>query len=256
MMNIILSFDDGRIDTFSNAFNVIKENNLTASVHITTGFIDGSFITDEFGKNMKPISVDNIKEMFDYGIDISSHGDKHVMESTDFITSKAKINKWTNKNEGVGFSVPNSSATKADIRCFLDSTNPKPFYIRVGRNKKCRSFVNKVRYVLYKLFHTQFLFNGFNKNNLIKIFDPYNIESCVIKRHTKHKHIIRFIKKYSSFDCSLVLMLHSVVKKPSNEWEWGLDEFKLLCNELNRLQKNNLIKVTNLKTKVLDIGYE
>lgn len=244
-MRIVLSFDDGRTDTFSNAFPILKKYNLTASVHITTGFIDGSFETDEFGVGMKPLTILELNQMKEYGIDISSHGDRHMMESNDYFASKNKIEKWIGINK-IGFSVPNSSAEKAEIDKFLMATKFDPLYIRVGRDKKSRSFINKVRYVFYKMFHFQSAFNSFNKCNLISDVDRYYIKSCVVKKHTKAKNIIQFIKKYQNNEYLLVLMLHSISVKPSNQWEWELNQFDELCNELCKMQNAGLITISNL----------
>lgn len=37
---VVLTFDDGHIDFYNNAWPLIKKHNLTASIYITTGFID------------------------------------------------------------------------------------------------------------------------------------------------------------------------------------------------------------------------
>lgn len=244
-MKVILSFDDGRCDTYFNSFRIIKKYNLTASVHITTGFIDNTFKTDEFGVGMKPLTISEIKEMNEYGIDISSHGDKHVIEPSDYFISKNKIISWVSKNR-IGFSVPNSSASKTQIDEFLKDTKYDPLYVRVGRNLKCKSFFNKARYVVYKMLKFQLAFNKFNKINLNTIDDKYFIKSCVIKAHTRAKSVINFIKKYHSNDYTFVLMLHSVCDDPSNQWEWSTKNFDTLCSSLKRMSDNKEIVVTNL----------
>ena len=250
-MRIVLSFDDGRLDTFTEAFPILKDNGLTASVHITTGFIDGSFKTDEFGKGMKPIPIGALKEMFDYGIDISSHGDFHKMEANDFFKSKEKLSLWTSSDCKIGFSVPNSSASEAEIKEFINETSGDPLYVRVGRDKSCRSFINKINYIFYKLFHFQVSFNSFNKNNINYSLDKFYIKSCVIKRHTRAKSIIKFIKKYSRKDCVFVLMFHSVLEKPTNDWEWDKKEFQILCAKLAEMKRSKSIDVLNLSKLII-----
>ena len=246
-MKVVLSFDDGRIDTYTNAFPIIKENGLTASVHITSGFIDETFKTDEFGIGMKPIPTNSLLEMYDYGIDISSHGDRHKMEAKDYFMSKEKISRWLGKNERLGFSVPNSAASKESVQKFLDETNEDPLYIRVGRNAICKRTINKIRYIIYKIFHTQTAYDRFNKNNLIISLDKYFIVSSVVKKHTRAVNITKFIRKHINENCIFVLMFHTITDNPKNGWEWNKNEFALLCSHLNAMKDNDGFEVLNLK---------
>ena len=39
MKYVILSFDDGRRDTYLNAFPILKENDLTATLNVVSDFI-------------------------------------------------------------------------------------------------------------------------------------------------------------------------------------------------------------------------
>lgn len=248
-MNVVLSFDDGRIDNYKNAFPVLKKYGLTASIHITTGFIDGTFVTDEFGKNMEPLTIQSLEDMSRIGIDISSHGDKHIMEKKDFLISREKIKSWIGKSV-VGFSVPNSSASKENVNSFVDNVKNSVSYVRIGRDSRCKSFIYKFFYLIYKIAHFQLCFNLFNKININTVFDKYYIKSVVIKRHTKSRNVINFIKKYSSIDGALVLMLHTVTDKPQNPWEWSLAQFENLCSYLKNMSDSKQIILTNLQKLV------
>ena len=86
-MKVCLSFDDGRDDTFKYAFPIIKKHNLTASFHVTTGFIDGTYRGNDFSSLRRPVTIQNLLEMSNYGIEISSHGDKHITDCSDFKNS-------------------------------------------------------------------------------------------------------------------------------------------------------------------------
>ena len=248
-MRVVLSFDDGRSDNYENAFPILKKYGLTASIHITTGFIDGSFVTDEFGKNMKPIPVPCLAEMAHYGIDVSSHGDKHKMDCNDFIVSQRKIHTWTGQSS-CGFSVPNSSASKDEIGAFINNTKNNVLYVRVGRDSRCKTIFYKIFYLLYKITHLQLCYNFFNRININYSFNKYYIKSVVIKRHTRAKNICNFVKKYSRNESVLVLMLHSITEKPENPWEWSLSNFEKLCAFLKQMLASREIDVTNLKCVV------
>jgi peptidoglycan/xylan/chitin deacetylase (PgdA/CDA1 family) len=64
---IILTFDDGFVDSYTNAFRLLKQYGMVGEFAIITALIDQSnFVT-----------TDNLKEMQEYGMGISSHTVSH-----------------------------------------------------------------------------------------------------------------------------------------------------------------------------------
>lgn len=232
-MNIVFSFDDGRDDAY-NASKILSKYGLTGSFHITTGFIDGSFLTDAFGGKRKPLTVDELVEMVKNKMDISSHGDRHVMDSEDFIVSCGKLSKFCGFTGKVGFSVPNSQYSEDELLSFRNENATKLSYIRVGRSKKCYSLIMKAQYVLYHLFHLQIFFNLFNKNNILKDINKFEINSLVVLSDTRSKNLIKFIEKYKDLNATLVLMFHSIVENPSDKWEYSTKDFEKICDYVSK----------------------
>lgn len=246
-MKIVLSFDDGRSDAY-DAHHILKKHNLLASFHVATGFVDKTFITNNFGIDRKALTIEELIEMDKNGMDISSHGDKHITDNKDFITSINKLKEWgINKNK-YGFSVPNSNYTFELLNAFISNNINTLQYIRVGRSKKCYTLISKIQYVLYKLFKLQLSYNYFNKHNLITNINKYCIPSLVIKNYTKAKSLIKFINKYKSTNCTLVIMFHSIVNNPSNQWEWSTSNFTTLCECLSK--EKSTIEVLTLEELV------
>ena len=242
-MKVCLSFDDGRSDQYTNAFQILKEFGLTASFHVTTGFIDGSFGDGCFGTNRLPMTKAQLVEMKDSGMDISSHGDKHVMNSEDYALSVDKLNEWGVGQGKIGFSVPNSAYSHDELAKFVKE-NKNISYVRVGRHNKCYSFLNKIRFVLYNKLHFPMCYNSFNRHNLMFSPDKYSFYSLVIRNTTRFKDLKKFLEIHSNKDCALVIMLHSVIEEPKNCWEWSMSNFKQLCQFLS--ESPNL-KVENLQ---------
>lgn len=249
-MRISLAFDDGRNDAYQ-VFHILLKYVLTASFHITTGFVDKSFITNNFGIGRKPLTIDELIEMHKNGMDISSHGDKHITDNKDFIISINKLKKWGIYKDKYGFSVPNSNYTSEQLDAFTcDNTNTLQ-YIRVGRSKDCYTLTSIIHYVLYKLFKLQLSYNYFNKHNLINCINKYHIPSLVIKNYTKVKSIIKFINKYKYTNYTLVIMFHSIVDNPSNQWEWSTSNFTSLCEYLAK--EKSTIEVLTLEELTKDL---
>ena len=228
-MVVVFSFDDGRDDAYI-AFQILKKYHLKGSFHITTGFVDGTFKTDDFGINRKPISIKQLKEMNESGMDISSHGDRHIMEKDDFRVSYEKLNKFGIRSKKVGFSVPNSNCSQSETELFISYNKDILSYIRKGRSKKCYSFLSKMNYILYHLTHFQFFYNNFNKHNIMKKVCKFSLNSMVVLSDSKSKNIINFIKKYDNQNNILILMFHSICDAPSNKWEYSLVEFEKICS--------------------------
>ena len=147
-MRVIFSFDDGRADSI-NASRILAKHSLVGTFHITTGFVDGSFQTNTFGVGREPLTIEQLIELKKEGMEISSHGDNHIMETEDFNNSFKKLKNWgLIKNDKVGFSIPNSRYTKEALDSFLKENEKTLYYVRGGRSPKCYSFISKVNYLL------------------------------------------------------------------------------------------------------------
>lgn len=66
--SILITFDDGYMNNYTEAFPMLKKLNMTATIFCVGNSLDGSYY----------LSEEAIKEMSDYGIDIESHTVNHV----------------------------------------------------------------------------------------------------------------------------------------------------------------------------------
>ena len=62
--SVLITFDDGYEDNYTNAFSILKKYNFKATIFVITGFVD---------KDKQFLSSNQLKEMQNNGIDIESH---------------------------------------------------------------------------------------------------------------------------------------------------------------------------------------
>lgn len=249
-MYIVFTFDDGRIDAY-DAATILKQHNLVGTFFVTTGFIDGSFETDAFGIGRSPLTIEKLKQMKTNGMEIASHGDKHITNSKDFYNSFCKLANWgLLDGKKVGFSIPNSKYSNEMIDNFIMENENFLDYIRVGRNPSCYSFLSKIQYASYNIFKKQVFYDSFNKHNIIydKI-DKFRLYSIVIKKNTLPKHLIKFISSHSKETCTLILMFHSIVHDPKDSWEWSVKDFDALCHFVEHNNKISCLTIKKLLEK-------
>lgn len=248
---VSLSFDDGREDTARVAYPIMKKYGLTATVHITTGFIDETWKDHNWKSCSTPMSIDDIVNMYNDGFEISLHGDKHVTDKEDFMIAKEKLASWGINIKNLGFSVPNSKITeteKEDFSAFLKKYNIK--YMRCGRSSKCYTLFSKICYVLYRTMHIQACYNMFNRHNLNNPKNNYDLKTVVVKSTDKASLIKKFIEKNKS-DSHVILMLHSILYKSdkgygADSWYWDAVQFEELCKYLKEAYSNGDIVVSTI----------
>ena len=93
--SILITFDDGYMDNYDNAFPILKDFNMVATIFCITSNLDGSYY----------LSKDAINEMSNYGIDIESHTVNHPHlnemtydeQLTELIESKKTLESITGK---------------------------------------------------------------------------------------------------------------------------------------------------------------
>ena len=115
MVKIILTFDDNKWNHYTVVFPLLKKYNLTA----TFAYITKGTYTNEKNNN------NAIKEMIDYGIEITSHSHTHLkfdknINSIDFLKNDMINNKKIlnyHNIESYGFIVP-YNCLKIDINFF------------------------------------------------------------------------------------------------------------------------------------------
>lgn len=238
---IVLTFDDGRKDQYLNAVNIMRKYNLTGTIYITTGFVDGTI--DK--KNLFPssggeaMSVTDIRDSIKLGFEIGIHSDKHTNEVNDIRESLRKLREWTKELQGMdfkfGFASPSSNIYKKNINKIDDIVN-EITYVRTSGQVRRNGLIYTMLFLLNRVLKSKMLYYLLNKRYIGTIEKNKVIESVPIRSYTPLNHIIYFIDKIPDSQPG-VLLFHSILTKEEGNkkvdcWYYDSDKFEKLCQYL------------------------
>lgn len=253
---VSLSFDDGRLDNYINAFPIMQKYNLTGSFHIVTGFVDNTIMIEGINPTNMVLSKANLVEMLKAGNEISSHSNNHYVTIDEIKTSLIKLQSW-NFGDLFGFSIPHSDENIYKLPEFKEIIeNNELLYVRTGKNISKLTLLKKIWYIFYNFTGLQIFYNNYNKINIncLDDFNKYKIVSIPIHNKDRVETIKKFIKKYENKSVYIVLMFHSIGDYKNNNkkelrWAWQNEKFTSLCAFL----KEEQIKVLPIKDAVFYI---
>jgi len=174
MKLVVLSFDDGRRDTFLNAIQVAKEYNIPLTINITSNFIENPDLYSQFasGANMA-MTVDQVLESQKMGNEIACHGHTHCNTTEDVIKNIEVLKKWGVDTTGIGFASPYSALTEDGIGPFADMLGNEISYIRSGRQVRREGLFYSFKYFVQQTIHSRFLFYDVNRKELLDLSNKY-----------------------------------------------------------------------------------
>lgn len=248
---VSITFDDGRLDNFTNALPILEKHNLRATFFITTGFIDESIDLNEVHSfsscNNQHMTIEMCKKLLKKGHEIGSHSDKHTNNANDYLVSKMKIGKWFNLNN-IGLSSPTSLIQEENFDLSTKLISNEFLYYRTSIRTCSLPFFQKIIFAANKYIHSPFIFAHFSNKfstNLNKKSDL--IYSIPIEKNTTISEIKRALKKAK--ENSLIVFLFHSISDEKNKWHFSPKKFESFCSVISK--KPNL-KVITLKELVLN----
>ena len=244
MKKIIFSFDDGLLDFYDNVFPILRKYNISATLNVITGFSDKNIKTD-----YNCCSINQLKELLDYGIELANHSNDHVcpepIEGYDI--AQKKLNTWFPKNIIYGIATPYTQQIPEHFYEWCHNNKVK--YIRLGDIGYKRLFQKKI---VKKGLVSYFRIYCHNNSHYIKrkgIKIVYSIPIWADKPAEYYKNII----EVSSFNPKITFMFHSIFDSeeefkscpyPEGAWtiskledliKWILDKGYKICRQCDTL---------------------
>lgn len=246
MKYVIMSFDDGRLDTYSNAFQIIKKYNLTATINVVSDFVlnqDRYTVFKSAGN--RAMTIEQLLECEKNGIEIACHGSTHQNTEKDLLKNISELIRMGIRTNCIGFASPQSELTEynyMDIKKLKDKGIIK--YIRSGVQIRREGFLYMVLSWIERKTHSKILYYTLNKNNITTHNKTGILRSAAITKYTTVEQIKYFINRMKDNE-SIIFMFHSILDNDSpyrneDEWYWDKSRFETFCNFL--YESNNLIK--------------
>lgn len=248
---IAFSFDDGRLDNYTNALPILKKYNLPATFNVTTGYIEG-VVDRELFDFPQPMTIPMVIDIFNNGkYEIAGHGYNHINTPEDITLGIHSLCDIFGTDvlcqDGNGFASPGSDLTEQmyqEMKCVLEASNIR--YIRIScRYKKYRIlkvFLRKVS----RIVKWPWIYRYAYQDTLLDNIPDNIIYSIPVLSSTTKEQLGAVINYAIKKKKACVLMFHSIVPKADihNTWDYDCNTFDRICEILSHYEAEGLLKVT------------
>ncbi len=240
MKTVVFSFDDARLDTYTNAFSLMSRYKLPFTINVVTDFVlNPERYTNFKSGNNKSMTEEQLMECFEKGIEIACHGHTHQNTREDVLKNIAELKRMKILDLPCGFASPNSYLTESnggDIQSLV--SEGKLLYTRSGVQIRREGFLYAVLSCLERCTHSPRLFYFLNKRNIIVDSKNTFLKSVAITRHTTVKQILYFVNRMNDYT-GVIFMFHSVLKPEeagygADDWYFDEDRFQQLLDALTK----------------------
>ena len=253
---VVFSFDDGRLDTYTNAYKVLNEYSMPATLNVATDFINNAENYKNFlSAGNKAMSWEEIYECRNSGWEIACHGHMHLNDSADINECISQLKNHGINEEKIGFASPNSEINDDNYNIIAKSDCAKDLlYIRSGLQRRREGILYAGLSFLNSHIKSKKLFCILNKRCKLKINQDMSqkyILSVGISSEVTLESVTALLKSLNDGE-GIILMFHSILSdKESNQkldsWWWDINKLKRLCEWISQ---NSDIKVLTTKQLV------
>lgn len=235
---VVLSFDDGREDTYTNAWPVLKRYGLRGTINVVTDFIRHPERYREFSSGgNRAMTAAQLAECQAEGMELACHGSTHQNTVEDVVKNIAELREMGLSVEGIGFASPHSELTmenSAAVRALVEQGTLT--YIRTGLQVRREGLAYACLTALERKTHSKRLFYRLNRKNILPAEPGTFLRSVAVTRYTTPDQLRYLIGRMADGE-SVILMFHSI-RRPgepgygADTWYWDAGRFDALCAEL------------------------
>lgn len=254
MIKIAFSFDDGRMDNYYVAKEILKPRNIKASFNITSGYVMNEINDKDKPSEHIPMTFNQLNELYhDDLFEIAGHGYLHNNNHQNLIFGNNHLKKILNdKSDIVGIASPHSEFDLNSLEKFKEICKKNDIkYLRTSYFFKSNSFYYRALRKINRKLNIPQLFYYVYKNSNVKQNDTFLFHSVGIIKDTKLKEIKYLVTKAIEEDKNFILMFHSILEHNEKFYDdlfsWDRNDFIELCDFLVGLQKNKKIEICKVK---------
>lgn len=253
--NIVFSFDDARLDTYTTAYPILKKYGFPFTVNAVSDFVSNEehYTCFASGSN-KSMTREQLIECQNEGNEIACHGHNHKNEVQGVLDNIEALAKFgLDKNLIVGFASPNSYVTERNtygMEKLVENGVLK--YVRSGIQIRREGLIYTALSLVERITHSKLLFRYLNRKNIISNIG-WLLPSVAITRYTTVNQVMHLIDKLKDGE-SVILMFHSVLNKidvgyGKDDWYFDAEKFDEICK---RLKENDAVNVCTTAKLVSD----
>ncbi len=237
---VVFSFDDGRLDTYTNAFAILKKYGFPATLNVTTDFINHPQNYSNFrSAGNQAMSWENIAQLQENGWEIASHGHTHLNDCEDIQKSLDELSQHEINMDGIGFASPNSQINNDSYAKLKEGLANRISYIRSGLQIRREGLLYAGLTVVNRKLKNKKLFCLLNKRCKLSLSEDLTKKpmlSVGVSSDMTEENIISLLKTLSDNEC-YILLFHSIITPQENAWKvdswwWEDKRFEMLCQWL------------------------
>ena len=235
---VVFSFDDGRLDTYTMAYPILKKYNMPFTLNVCTDFVEHPEKYTCFkSADNKSVEVEHLVEMQQNGVEIACHGHLHLNKKNDVFDNIDALKRMGIDVSCIGFASPNSDITEANGNEFFSLVDEGVLsYVRSGVKIKREGFLYSFLTCIERKTHSSWLFRYLNRKNVIKDSRARLLMSVAVTKYTTVRQIVDFVKHLRDGEC-VIFMFHSVITKDDvgygkDNWYFDTEKFEKLCYSL------------------------
>ncbi len=237
---VVFSFDDGRLDTYTNAYPILRKYNMPFTLNVCTDFVENPSKYSCFqSADNKSVTAEHLIEMQQNGVEIACHGHLHLNTKEDVLNNIAALEKMGLDVSNIGFASPNSEITEENANDILELVSEGVLsYVRSGIQVRREGFLYSALSLLERKLHSPALFYRLNKRCIVKDKKSKVLLSVGIHKSITLKQLLKFIDKMNDGD-AIILMFHSILNKNDigygyDNWYYDYEQFDSLCRALSK----------------------
>lgn len=240
MKYVVLSFDDGRKNFFTNALPILQKYKLPATLNIISDFMEKGDLIQLSSYNGGFVTWEEMEICRNCHIEIASHSANHTNDIPEILRGVECLRSRLGMRETIGFASPNSEIGRTNFSKYVPLlTSEKVKYIRSGNQLRRDGLVYAAMYYVYKFTKWKWAFSLYNRRNIISLKKPEGpiyFPSVNCNNDNSMDQLTAFLKKMPDKSACIV-MLHSVLQETDagyreDKWSNTASDFEKLCATL------------------------